>query len=139
MSIRSALLLLCALVLASFAFTQVKVKNVPPKSVPAESGQAMYTAYCASCHGKDAKGSGPAAPAMKVAPTDLTTLSKRNKGVYPHAHVQHAISGEERIAAHGDKTMPVWGSLFSSMSRDSSQVQLRIANLTKYLEGLQEK
>jgi mono/diheme cytochrome c family protein len=36
----------------------------------------MFKEYCASCHGADAKGHGPAVRALKVAPPDLTMLSK---------------------------------------------------------------
>jgi mono/diheme cytochrome c family protein len=40
----------------------------------------MFRSYCAVCHGLDAKGSGPAAPALKMEPADLTTLAKENQG-----------------------------------------------------------
>ena len=50
------------------------IKHVPIKSTSPASGQEMYTAYCAVCHGTDGKGKGPALEALKVPPTDLTTL-----------------------------------------------------------------
>ena len=44
------------------------------------------------------------------------------------------------MAAHGSKDMPVWGPVFSSVSKgDQALVQLRISNLTKYIETLQVK
>src|SRR5947209_20240273 len=82
--------------------SNVTIKKVKvPQTSPA-SGQEMYVSYCASCHGKDAKGNGPAAPALKVAPTDLTALAKNNKGAYPSDHVATVISGAA-VTAHGSK------------------------------------
>src|ERR1019366_5197373 len=68
-----------------------EIKKVPIRPAPAESGQAMFSEYCAVCHGRDGKGSGPAVPALKVPPSDLTTLSKRNGGIFPSAHVSNVI------------------------------------------------
>jgi mono/diheme cytochrome c family protein len=100
----------------------------------------MYMNYCASCHGKDAKGHGPAAPALKAAVPDVTTMAKRNGGKFPNAHVQQVIKGDTALVAHGSKEMPVWGPVFRSLSQgDQSLVQLRITNLANYIESLQTK
>ena len=58
------------------------------------SGKQLYQSYCGSCHGADAKGSGPVASALKTLPTDLTLLSKNNNGKFPEMHVIHSIEGE---------------------------------------------
>jgi len=124
----------CALMYAQ----TVKKTAVTPTS-PA-SGQEMFVAYCASCHGKDAKGTGPAASALKQAPADLTALAKKNNGKFPELKIYDAIKGDSNTPAHGSKDMPVWGTVFQSLSHgDSGQVQLRISNLTKYIESLQVK
>ena len=135
--------LLWALV-AAFAMLAVAqkpvVKKVPAPQTSPASGKEMYVSYCASCHGTGGKGNGPAAPALKVPPPDLTTLSRRNQAKFPSAHVFQAIKGDTAMAAHGSKDMPVWGPVFSSVSKgDQAVVQLRISNLTKYLESLQVK
>ena len=84
--------------------------------------------------------SGPAASALKARPTDLSQLSKNNGGKFPALKVTAAIRGEGDVAAHGSKDMPVWGSLFWNMSHGhEGEVQQRVANLTKYIESLQEK
>lgn len=116
------------------------VKRGPaPRTSPA-SGKEMYVAYCGSCHGADGRGSGPVAVALKVPPPDLTTLAKRNKGKFPADHVYEAIRGDVNVPAHGDKDMPVWGPVFLEMSNaHPAEVQMRIANLTKHIESLQEK
>ena len=118
--------------------TQIKHVSVTPTS--AASGPEMYTAYCAVCHGVDGNGSGPAARALKVPPPNLTTLARKNGGKYPADHVMNAIQGDLRLPAHGSKEMPAWGDLFWCMSQGhSSEVQLRITNLNKYIESLQAK
>jgi mono/diheme cytochrome c family protein len=100
----------------------------------------MYASYCAVCHGIDGKGNGPAASALKVPPADLTTLSGNNGGKFPSNKVATAIRGDSTIAAHGSREMPVWGSLFRSMSRgQEAEVHMRITNLTNYVESLQTK
>src|SRR5205807_6088800 len=88
------------------------LKHVPITNAPANSGKEMYTSYCAVCHGKTAKGDGPAASAMKTPPTDLTVLAQKNGGKYPSAHVAAVIRGQETLASHGSQDMPVWGRLF---------------------------
>jgi mono/diheme cytochrome c family protein len=122
------------------ASTQTVIKHVPIKSTSPASGQEMYTTYCAVCHGKDGKGAGPAAEALKVPPADLTMLASKNGGKYPALKVSAVIRGEEVLAAHGSREMPVWGKLFWSMSEGhNSEVLQRVANLNKYVESMQAK
>jgi len=142
MLIRSIFLLIgLTFVLAAFgAPQQKKIKHVSVKPTSATSGPEMYTAYCAVCHGVDGKGSGPAAGRLKVPPSNLTTLARKNGDKYPSDHVMNAIQGDLRLPAHGSKEMPVWGDLFWGMSQGhSSEVQLRVGNLNKYIESLQAK
>lgn len=141
MSKRMLLLAPVVAMLAVFAAAQGKeIKHVPVKPTSASSGEEMYNTYCAVCHGKDGKGGGPAASALKVPPTDLTGLAKANGGKYPSNHVASAIRGEVAVPAHGSKEMPIWGNLFWHMSQGhESEVQLRVTNLNKYVESLQAK
>ena len=100
----------------------------------------MYNNYCAVCHGKDGKGNGPAADALKAAPSNLTTLSSKNGGKYPSMKVASIIRGDDAVPAHGSKEMPVWGKLFYSMSEGhEAEVLQRVANLNHYVESLQTK
>jgi len=116
------------------------VKHVPITNTPSNSGKEMFNSYCAVCHGKDGKGSGPAASAMKTPPTDLTTLAQKSGGKYPSTHVAAVIRGQAATPSHGSQDMPVWGPLFSSISQGhEAQVQQRITNLVSYIEGLQAK
>ncbi len=148
MSMNKLSLIVAALMLSSCAAVaqdqtpeQGKViKHTAIQATSAASGKEMYDSYCAVCHGTDGKGNGPAASALKTMPTDLTALSKNNGGKYPSLKVSAAIRGDANVPAHGTKDMPVWGSLFRGMSQGhESEVQQRIANLTKYVESLQTK
>jgi mono/diheme cytochrome c family protein len=117
-----------------------EIKHVPAKDTSPASGEQMFTNYCASCHGKDAKGNGPAASALNKAPADLTTLAKRNGGKYPDMKVTSVLRGEASVAAHGTQEMPVWGPVFWHMSQGHpAEVQQRIANLNNHLKSIQEK
>jgi len=102
-------------------------------------GPALYKAYCSSCHGADAKGSGPVAASLKVMPSDLTRISARNAGKFPLARVSRIIAGEEQpLSGHGTSDMPVWGPIFSKVEADQDLGRVRIDNLARYLSQLQK-
>lgn len=117
-----------------------EVKHVAAPSTSAASGKEMFKAYCATCHGENAKGDGPAASALKSSPSDLTQLAKKNGGKFPSDRVTSILRGQATVTAHGNHDMPVWGPVFRQMSQGrEGEMQQRIANLTKYVESLQEK
>jgi len=96
--------------------------------------------YCAPCHGADAKGTGPAASAMKVPPADLTQLAKKHNGKYPANSVASELKFGNGPGAHGSADMPVWGPLFQSLDKfHDTTVQQRISNLVTYIGTLQAK
>jgi mono/diheme cytochrome c family protein len=64
-------------------------------------GVDLYQRYCAVCHGKDGKGGGPAAAALKATPTDLTQLSKSNNGKFPVGAIRQLLGGGSSTPAHG--------------------------------------
>lgn len=116
------------------------VKRVPVKPTAKDSGVEMYRTYCASCHGLDGKGAGPAAAAMKVPPTDLTVLSRNNGGKFPELKFQNVLKVSSPLAAHGSSDMPLWGPIFRSLESGSEgYMQIRIYNLMKHVESLQVK
>jgi mono/diheme cytochrome c family protein len=134
--------IILALMTMASAQDQAKpeIKHVPIKQTSPASGSEMYKTYCAVCHGIDGKGKGPAAEALKVPPTDLTTMATRNGGKYPAMKVSAMLRGEDVLAAHGTKEMPIWGNLFWGMSGGhQAEVQQRISNLNTYLESMQKK
>ena len=120
---------------------QGKKKIVIPvdKTNPADAKQ-MYNGYCAPCHGVDGRGTGPVASELKRTPTDLTMLSRRNDGKFPDLHVVSVLRFGEEIPAHGTAGMPVWGRVLANIDAVNSDLtDLRIMNLTHYLESLQKK
>ena len=102
-------------------------------------GVDLYQRYCAVCHGKDGKGGGPAAAALKAAPSDLTQLASRNGGKFPVGTVRQLLGGGSSTPAHGSAEMPIWGPVFRAMSPDQNIAKLRVDNLLRYLESIQQK
>ncbi len=134
----------CALAAGAAAQTPPEQKTVPKvktaSAVPIRSVEGVdnFAAYCAVCHGPDAKGNGPAAPAMKVPVPDLTTIAKRNKGKFDALAIELIVKGSGKIStpAHGVDTMPIWGDVFRG--EDKGLSTLRIRNLVQYLESIQQ-
>jgi mono/diheme cytochrome c family protein len=145
--------LFCLLVYTGFALQAPPPGQLPPREAPRPQrpqeqpphlieslqGGALYVAYCASCHGRDGTGNGPAAAALKVPPPDLTTLTQRHGGQFPRELVEQTILGEDTSAiAHGSREMPVWGPIFGQIEWDQDLRAVRVRNLSNYLESLQK-
>ena len=138
-----------AAIIALFAGIAVGQNKQPKKQadgtdsvrlIDSIQGPNLYKAYCAVCHGANAKGDGPMAMFLKTAPSDLTHISSRNGGMYPLAKVRRVISGEEPLpSGHGTRDMPVWGPIFSQVAWDQDLGRVRVDNLARYLETLQAK
>jgi mono/diheme cytochrome c family protein len=146
----TSFVLLCALgLIAALLFAAVPSgsQNVTVKTKPIvythpDDGREMYVSYCAPCHGMTGEGNGPAAPAFKQAPTNLTLLAKTHGGKYPSDAVKTTLTFGTNVQAHGDPKMPVWSDLFHSLdsqNEEPSVSKLRIRNLTDYIKTLQAK
>jgi mono/diheme cytochrome c family protein len=122
---------------AAFAADQPTktIKTVTARDT-ALDGKVMFHEYCAVCHGENAKGDGPAADALKKAPADLTQISRKAGGKFPEIRVMRMIKGDDEIAAHGNRAMPVWGTIFRSLSSKEG-ADLRVNALLRYIEGFQ--
>jgi mono/diheme cytochrome c family protein len=135
-----ATLILASVTLATAQEAKPEVKHATAPQTSPASGKEMFLSYCSACHGKDAKGDGPAAAALKATPADLTLLAKLNGGKYPADKVTSILRGETNLVPHGDQEMPVWGRVFWSMSGGSEGIVTeRIANLNRYIATLQVK
>jgi mono/diheme cytochrome c family protein len=97
----------------------------------------LFQAYCAVCHGVDARGGGPAASSLKARVPDLTLLERRNGGEFPTARVRQIILGDAVVAAHGSREMPIWAPVFHQVEGDMDWGNVRLENLVKYLESIQ--
>lgn len=71
-------------------------------------GKREFEANCVSCHGVSGKGNGPFVELLRRSPPDLTTLTKRNAGVFPVNRVYETIEGAN-VPSHGSRDMPIWG------------------------------
>ena len=142
---RNAILFIAAFALSAiFGNAQQKpvmqIKQVPVHQTAPTSGKEMYEQYCASCHGVEGKGNGPAAPALKQPPVDLTLLASKNGGKFPEDHVISVLRFGVENPAHGSQAMPVWGPVLRSLNHSSDvELQQRISNITRFLKTLQAK
>jgi mono/diheme cytochrome c family protein len=117
-------------------------------------GKGEFLSGCASCHGIDAKGNGPVSKELKTHPADLTTLAKKNGGVFPFNRVYQTIDGRDAISSHGTREMPIWGYRFtpphynlkyaddytlSPPASSEATVRSRISAVIDYLNRIQEK
>ena len=123
-----------ALVALSLLATRASAENV-------QEGRALYLKYCSACHGTDGKGDGVVATVLRPKPADLTLLAKTHGGEFPSGRVQHSIDGRERIAAHGDTEMPVWGAILTKEKGTSAttraEVRGQVQLLTNYVRSIQ--
>jgi len=94
-----------------------------------DHGKAEYESNCASCHGLGGKGDGPLSESFRPKAADLTTLAKRNDGVFPAQRVYEVIDGRQEVAAHGPRAMPVWGRDYRSHVPDVTLGDIQIYGL----------
>jgi mono/diheme cytochrome c family protein len=112
-------------------------------------GKREYDSNCAGCHGIKGKGDGPYNPFLtSKTSSDLTTLSKKNQGVFPYQRVYEVVDGRQAVAAHGPRDMPIWGAdylvqagaYYADMPYDPEMyVRTRIMALLDYLVRIQAK
>jgi mono/diheme cytochrome c family protein len=128
-------------VMSSFSLAAQTSEPHPSAKSPERAsveGAVLFAAYCASCHGKDGKGPGPAS-AGKIRVPDLQLLAGRNKGVFPLPRVEALLSGTTQAPiVHGGMEMPLWGAVLSGGDSDRSTRDLRVHALARYLETLQK-
>ena len=121
------------------AASQTTGPRTPPLAIESRYGPDLFRMYCASCHGRDGKGGGPVASALKVPPPDLTVLSRRQNGVFPAFEVETIITGTTTVPAHGSDEMPVWGVIFRALDSSDTRAKARIKNLVIHIESIQQK
>jgi mono/diheme cytochrome c family protein len=133
------LILTTTLSLSPMAFAQ-EAKTDP--------GKQEFEANCGICHGMDAKGNGFLGASLKVTPPDLTVLAKNNGGVFPTDRISSVIDGRARIATHGTRDMPIWGTryavnaaehFFDAPYGQEAYIRAHILILVDYLNRVQQK
>jgi|SRR5690349_13164933 mono/diheme cytochrome c family protein len=148
MSVKITSRLVIVLILSIFSFfgrtAAAQTKSASQKKyeelIYSVRGPDLYRAHCAPCHGSEGKGNGPVGAALKTKPADLTTLAKNNGGNFPTERVLKFISGDDpSLPSHGTREMPVWGPIFHQIEEDRDFGNVRMRNLIKYLETIQQK
>jgi len=132
-----SLMVIGALMLSMPAWAQPKV----------DVGKLEYESHCAICHGDNGRGTGEMRKFLTKAPTDLTTMSKRNGGVFPNQIAWEVIDGRTEVGPHGTRTMPVWGRVYRQEAfselvpayQPEWYVRNRIVALLDYLSRIQER
>ncbi len=120
---------------------QTTGRQNPPLVGRSIAGADLFQLYCSTCHGRDGRGGGPIAPALKVPPPDLTLLARHNRGVFAFDRVQAFVAndGKELSPSHGTSDMPVWGPIFRSLDPSDTMATIRIANLVEHLRLIQRE
>jgi hypothetical protein len=111
-------------------------------------GKQAYEIQCSICHGMDARGNGFYTASLKVAPSDLTSLSKTNGGVFPVDRITKVIDGRTQIAAHGSRDMPIWGKRWAMNAAEyyvdvpydqEAYIRAQALSVIDYLNRIQQK
>ena len=116
--------------------------EAPLRGPTPEEARETYIRACASCHGDDARGDGPAAARLSIQPPDLTQLAATHGGVFPRQYVIDVVTGDRTIDSHGTRAMPVWREYFGPSGEGATAVaavyaQRRLEMLVSYLESVQ--
>ena len=130
--------ILAAVLLAGAPLVAVQAPATPDPAA-ASSGGGTFRAYCAMCHGTEARGDGPLAQELKVKPANLTEITKRRGGEFPFELVIQIIDGRQKVRGHGGGEMPVWGEAFlvTESGHTEEDAQKRIRNLAHFLWSIQ--
>lgn len=140
-----------ALYLAPFVVALSSAGSALGYGGKADLGKGEYMSKCAVCHGQSATGEGGAIDILKAAPSNLTTLSKNNGGVFPVERVYMVIDGRQVVKGHGTRDMPIWGHDYSQEKAKAGEyffgmpydmemyVRVRILALIDYLNRIQIK
>ena len=93
---------------------------------PLSKGKQVFLTDCATCHGKQGNGQGPAAATMNPKPRNFTNAEWQAS--VTDDHIRKTIEGGGG-AVGLSPTMPPWGSLLSSEQID---------NVIKYIRSLKK-
>lgn len=112
----------------------------------AAKGRVTFRTYCASCHGREAKGDGNLAKYLNTPPSDLTAISARRGGEFPREEIAEIIDGRQTTKGHGSRDMPVWGDVFQSPLAEKpggqeeepeERARRKVEELVLFLESIQ--
>ena len=119
--------------------TAIVVAGRPTNSI---DGATRFQAHCASCHGSNGRGDGPAARAIPIPVPDLTQISATHPGTDCLLHVLTDLTEGHRAAwqpkvSERDLDMPNWGPMFRALSANPDFGRLRLRNVSRYVATIQ--
>ncbi|NNE30711.1 MAG: cytochrome c [Saprospiraceae bacterium] len=128
---------LISLLFFGFLIGMVACEVGPPegsKANQANRGMAIFNEQCISCHGY--KDVAPTQPEQNA--PDLTKIMKRrNRSTFPIAEMARVIDGRKEVAAHGPRSMPVWGEVYEAEGMDTEEIRGRKGELVAFLMSIQ--
>lgn len=110
----------------------------PARVGPEMNGAQLFATYCAGCHGPAGRGDGAFGGQLRRDPPDLTKYQVRTRGAFPADQLRRVIDGLE-VAAHGNRTMPVWGDVFRRQDGGRDTAAARINALVEFIRSIQER
>ena len=105
-------------------------------------GHRYFLRYCASCHGTDGLGDGPASKSLTTPPTNLRKLGDKYGVPLPAHKIAELIDGRDTTRAHGSREMPVWGEKLYEVGageRGEYGIGEVIGKIIAYLDTIQDR
>jgi len=137
----TSLLLLAVAACSACVTAREEASIQAPEPLLVEVGAQLFVTHCASCHGVDARGDGPAASALRIPPADLTRIAARSDGVFPESSTARLIDGRFDLPAHGSREMPIWGARLANqipgLAMGDEVARGQITSLVEYLKSQQ--
>lgn len=134
--------------IAIVIFAAAQLPAFAQKGKVVDVGKQSYEIQCSICHGLDAKGNGFYTASLKVPPPDLTSLSRKNAGVFPVDRIAKVIDGRTQITAHGSRDMPIWGKRWAVNAAEhyvdapydeEAYIRSQALSIIDYLNRIQQK
>lgn len=100
-------------------------------------GEKIFHEQCESCHGD--KVDDEYIASMKTPPPNLRYIMKRRGAEqFPVMEIAQIIDGRKDVAAHGPRTMPVWGEVYSQEGLTEKEIKGKKGELIAYLMNIQK-
>ena len=109
-------------------------------------GKKQYMKYCATCHGPSGTRHRRhrVASVHEAAHQPDAARRRTTAATFPMMDVIGIVRGDQPIAAHGTREMPVWGEIIGGDPTEEGmykkdEAEAKILTIGKYLESIQAK
>lgn len=100
-------------------------------------GEKIFHEQCGSCHGDNPDKS--IVDGLQAPPPNLRyIMQRRGADEFPIAEIARIIDGRKEVAAHGPRSMPVWGEVYSQEGLDENDIRGKKGELVAYLMNIQK-